>query len=216
MIRVLIADDHPIARAGLRSYLTEAEDIEVVGEADTGRKVLDFIVNNEVDVVLLDVKMPDLDGIRVLEEFKKRSFSDKKVKFLVISSYSEPHYVLSVLRAGASGYLLKTVGPKELIDSIKLVNMGQVILGKEVMDVLQMKEDLLEELTRREIEVLKLTAIGLSAKEIAKKLFISERTVQGHLASVYEKLGVGNKAKAIIKALKLGIISLSELTDLEE
>jgi len=212
-VRVLVVDDHPATRAGLVSYLSGNAEVKVVGEASNAQEALRLLGSSEVDVVLLDVRMPQVDGIELMEIMRRELPRERRPRVLVVSSYSEPAYVLSALRSGASGYLLKTVGPEELIDAVLLVSRGKTVFSDEVVEALNLRDEMAEELTPRELEVLKLTARGYSAREIAGRLYLSERTVQGHLASAYEKLGVNSRTKAIAKALKLGLLRAEDLTE---
>lgn len=214
-VRVLVVDDHPATRAGLVSYLSGSGEVEVVGEAGSADEALKLLRSSEVDVVLLDIRMPQVDGIELMDLVRKELPRDRRPRVLVVSSYSEPAYVLSALRSGASGYLLKTVGPEELVEAVLLVSRGKTVFSDEVVEALNLRGEMAEELTPRELEVLKLTARGYSAKEIAGRLYLSERTVQGHLASAYEKLMVNSKTKAIAKALKLGLLRVEDLLEEE-
>lgn len=207
MIRVMLADDHPLTRQGLKAYLAMEKDVEFVGEASNGKEAWDMIESLKPDVALLDIRMPYEDGISLARRIKESKLS---VLPVMLTSYDSQQYVLASLRAGARGFILKTVSPEALAKAIRTVMAGGLYLDSEVAQSMG-DEPSTEDLSPREREVLLCSAKGLSSKEVASKLFISERTVQTHLASVYDKLGARNKTEAMLIALKNGILTLEEL-----
>lgn len=209
-IRVILADDHPLTRAGLKSYIEKENDIELVGEASDGQQAWDLIEREKPDVALLDIRMPIENGVSLARRIK-----DLKLPVIpvMLTSFDAQQYVIASLRAGARGYILKTVKPDELSRAIRTVARGGLYLDGEVARSIENEEGAFEALSAREREVLLYAARGLSSKEIASDLIISERTVQTHLASIYDKLGARNKTEAMLLALKYGVVALEELIE---
>lgn len=211
-IRLLIADDHPTFRDGLARILEDEEDMECVGKAADGLEAVKMAKELLPDVVLIDISMPNLDGISAAKQIRTAS---KNTAIIIISAFDYDSYILAALQAGATGYMLKTTPLGELVSAIRLVNKGESVLdikatGKLVrhLKVSGDNRTSLEPLLSREGEVLNLAAKGMSNKEIAKELAISERTVQTHLLNVFRKLGVSSRTQAVLYALKKGWISL--------
>lgn len=209
-IRVLLADDHPLTRAGLSAYLQKETGIELVGEAEDGIAAWDLVSKLRPDVALLDIRMPGADGVTVARQIKEAGLP---VAVIMLTSYDAQQYVLASLRAGAKGFVLKTVTPDNLARAIQTVARGGLYLDPEVASAVGDRDFTPEPLSVRECEVLILAAKGLSSKEVASDLFISERTVQTHLASIYDKLGARNKTEALLLALKYGVVTLEELLE---
>lgn len=209
-IRVFIVDDHPMTRAGLLATLEREADFEVVGTAADGIAAWNIIGEKVPDVALVDIRMPGEDGVSLVRRVKE---SGLPVRSLMLTSYDAQQYVMASLRAGAKGYILKTASPEELARAIRTVARGGVYLDAEVSRVVGGQEIVPETLSNREREVLILTSKGLSSKETASRLIISERTVQTHLASIYDKLGARNKTEAMLLALKYGVMTLEELLE---
>ncbi|WP_286951379.1 MULTISPECIES: response regulator transcription factor [Aminobacterium] len=209
-IRVVLADDHPLTRAGLSAYLQQENSIELVGEAEDGEKAWELIVDLKPDVALLDIRMPGEDGVSIARRIKEEKLP---VIPVMLTSYDAHQYVVASLRAGARGFILKTSTPQDLIRAIQTVVQGGLYLDSEVATVVGDRELVPESLSAREREVLVLASKGLSSKEVAGELFISERTVQTHLASIYDKLGARNKTEALLLALKYGVVTLEELLE---
>ena len=209
MIRVFLADDHPLTRSGIASYLEQEKDMELVGEASDGEEALERIRALTPDVALMDIRMPKEDGVSVVRRMKEEGL---RTSALMLTSYDAQQYVVASLRCGAKGYVLKTATPEELASAIRVVFVGGVYQDREVSRNID-GDFSPEELSVREREVLLLAAKGLSSKEAAKELFISDRTVQTHLASIYDKLGAKNKTEAMLLALKYGIVTLEDLLD---
>ena len=209
-IRIVLADDHPLTRSGIAEFLRREKTLELLGEAEDGLRAWQLIQELRPDVALLDIRMPGLDGVVVAQKVKEAGLPTATI---MLTSYDAQQYVMASLRAGARGFVLKTVAPKELTAAIATVARGGLYLDPEVASVMGEREFDPEQLSAREREVLVLAAKGLSSKEVAGKLFISERTVQPHLASIYDKLGSKNKTEALLLALKYGVVTLEELLE---
>ena len=208
-VRVLIADDHPVVRQGLRTFLGIQEDIEVVGEAADGTEVLKAVEDLDPDVVLLDLKMPGMDGQTALAELQSRRV---RARVLVLTSMTERGHVLPAVRAGAAGYLYKDVDPQALVQAIRAVHDGHVLLHPEAADAVlragqgdDARERELETLTEREREVLIEIAHGRSNREIARALVVSEKTVKTHVSNLFTKLGVQDRTQAALYAVRHGL-----------
>ncbi len=209
-VRILLADDHPLTRSGIAEFLRRESTLELIGEAEDGQKAWQLIQELKPDVALLDIRMPGLDGVSVAQKVKAAGLPTATV---MLTSYDAQQYVMASLRAGARGFVLKTVSPRELTAAITTVSKGGLYLDPEVASVMGKQDFDPEQLSAREREVLVLAAKGLSSKEVASRLFISERTVQTHLASIYDKLGSKNKTEALLLALKYGVVTLEELLE---
>jgi DNA-binding NarL/FixJ family response regulator len=212
-IRVLIADDQALIRAGFRMLLEAEPDIEVVGEAANGLEAIGSVHRLKPDLVLMDIRMPELDGLEATRRLVAES--DGSVRILILTTFDLDEYVYEGLRAGASGFLLKDTPPEELVAAIRVVAGGDGLLSPSVTRrVIQEfagrpranppKE--LEELTAREFEVLRLIARGLSNAEIAKALFLGETTVKTHVARVLMKLHLRDRVQAVVLAYESGIV----------
>ncbi|MDD4924846.1 MAG: response regulator transcription factor [Dehalococcoidales bacterium] len=213
-ITVVIADDHPGFREGLVSSLKHEQDLEVIGVASDGEEALKLVREHKPDVVVLDVTMPKLNGLEATRLIKQEC---PKTAVLVVTAFGYQSYVLNSLRAGAAGYLLKTTPVSQLVGAIRLVHVGEGVFDfKTVGTLLRRMENGkvksgIDELQNRQLEVLKLAARGMSNKEIAGSLEITERTVQTHLVSIFKKLGVSSRTEAVLRALREGWITLDDL-----
>ena len=214
-IRVILADDHPTVRAGIRQFMERDPAIQVLAEADDGAQALDLIGRHHPDVVVLDLHMPRLSGLDAIGQIR-RGYPD--VKIIVLTAYDDPPYVLAALRAGAKGYLLKTAGPDELTRAVHVVQEGRSALDPAVtqcvVDTLSgtcepQSEDV-DALSERELEVLRLAARGHTNRAIGQRLNISDRTVHSHLINIFSKMGVNTRTEAALKAVRLGWLSLED------
>ena len=215
MIRVLLVDDQTLVRAGIRSLLSLADDVEVVGEAGDGQEALDLIADLRPDVVLLDLRMPVLDGIGTLRGLRA---AQHRPAVLVLTTFDDDDEVLAALREGAQGYLLKDVTLEALLEAIRtLADGGQHIQPAVSSRLLQRlaaggtPADAAEpppqdELTDREVDVLRLMAAGWSNREIAAGLHLAEGTVKNHVSSILLKLGVRDRTRAVLRALETGLV----------
>ncbi len=214
-IRVLIADDQALVRSGFRLILETRPDITVVGESEDGRQTVALAGEQRPDVILMDVRMPVLDGIQATRRIVA---SDNPARILVLTTFDLDEYVYAAIRAGASGFLLKDVRPRDLIDAIRLVAEGNALLGPTVTRRLLdrfaepplqpvLDETAFAAMTAREVEILRLLAGGLSNAEIAAQLFLGEATVKTHVSSILRKLGVRDRVQAVIVAFEAGLVT---------
>lgn len=208
-IRVILADDHAVVRAGIRQFLERAGDIIVDGEADDGKRAIALIEQHHPDVAVLDIQMPGATGIEVTRWVRANL---RKTGVLILTAYDDDPYVIAVLQAGANGYVLKTASPLEIIQAVRDVHAGksaihQAITNKLVDNVIQRRTDPpIEELSDREIEVLLAIAKGLTNKAIAIQLGISDRTVQVHIAHIFHKLNAASRTEAVVKGISLKLV----------
>ena len=227
-IRVVLADDHAVVRKGIREFLEEEGDIVVVAEAADGAQAVSLVVEHRPDVAVLDVQMPGMGGIEATRQIKAQC---PAVRVLILTAYDDDPYIFALLHAGANGYILKTADSAELVRALRAVHRGESALDSAVTHKVvqhlttgrpsapspsgdpgqaaaepRAKAAWVEALTEREVEVLRLAAKGLTNKAIGHTLGISDRTVQGHLANIYGKLGVNSRTEAVTQALKQGWI----------
>ncbi len=209
-IRVLLVDDHRIVRQGISSLLELESDLTVVGEAASGARALELIEEKQPDIVLLDVKMPDMDGADVCREIQARY---PNLPVIILTAYSGDEHVLRCIQAGARGYVLKDVDVVELVRTIRVVHSGQSVLdGKVIAAVMtELKRPAAArhrglEFSQREIDIIRLVSQGLSNKEIADRLFLSTSAVKYHLRNIMDKLGVSTRAAVIYEATQHGLI----------
>jgi DNA-binding NarL/FixJ family response regulator len=211
-IHVLLADDHAVVRKGIREFLEETGDIEVVAEADDGAEALRLLEAHRPDVAVLDIRMPEMTGVEATRRVKERL---PEVRILILTAYDDDPYVFALLQAGADGYVLKTATSDELVRAVRTVYRGESALSPEIASKVvrqvasghhKTAADQVETLTNRELDVLRLAAHGLTNRAIGHKLGISHRTVQGHLQSVYGKLETNSRTEAVTEAMRRGWI----------
>jgi DNA-binding NarL/FixJ family response regulator len=211
-IRIVLADDHVMVRQGIRQFLEEAGDVEVVAEAGDGAEAVRAVEAHQPDVAVLDIRMPGVTGVEATRQIKARF---PQVRVLVLTAYDDDPYVFALLQAGADGYVLKTASGDELVRAVRTVHGGRTALSPEIAAKVVRQAtsgrpegaaDQVEPLTDREIEVLRLAARGLTNRAIGHELGISHRTVQGHLANIYGKMGVNSRTEAVTEALRRGWI----------
>jgi DNA-binding NarL/FixJ family response regulator len=204
MIRVLVADDHPIVRSGIVALLQTADDVEVIGEAATGLEAVDLALALEPDVVLMDLRMPGIDG----DEATARILaSAPKIRVLILTTYETDDSILTAIEAGASGYLLKAAPQDEILAGVRAVARGEVALAPRIAALLvQRVKSPTPALSPRETQVLRLVAAGKSNPAIAAELFVGEATVKTHLLHVFEKLEVSDRTRAVTRAMELGLL----------
>jgi NarL family two-component system response regulator LiaR len=216
--KVLLAEDHIVVREGTRELIQHQPDMEVVGEASDGEEAVELTAKLRPNVVIMDIAMPKLNGIEATKQIKERNPS---VAVLVLTAYSNEEYIFALLEAGAAGYLLKNVRGSQFIDAIRAVNSGESVLdpsiARRVIERLtspvnsRTEAQATEPLSERELEVLKLAAKGISNKDIAEQLSLSPRTVQVHLAHIFNKLGVASRTEAVLYGLRRGWLMLEDL-----
>ncbi len=202
-IRVLVVDDHPVVRQGLRTFLDLQDDITVVGESADGESCVADAETLAPDVILLDLRMPGLDGVAALHALRERG---NPARVLVITSFTEPTSVLPAVRAGASGYVYKDVDPPALAAAIRSVHAGHVLLHPDVARLLAAGDARPADLTPRERGVLVEVARGRSNREIARVLSVSEKTVKTHVSAILAKLGVQDRTQAALHAVRTGLV----------
>jgi DNA-binding NarL/FixJ family response regulator len=210
-IRVLVVDDQSLVRSGFKMILDERPDIELVGEATDGNEALDLAAAVDPDVILMDIRMPNLDGV---EATRRLVASDTRARILVLTTFDLDEYVYAAIDAGASGFLLKDVQPTDLIDAIRVVAAGNSLFAPAATQRLlarygqkgSTEPRSLDDLTERETETLRLLASGLSNAEIAKQLYVSETTVKSHVSAVLRKLRVRDRVQAVIAAYDAGLV----------
>lgn len=206
-IKVLICDDHPVVRAGLRGMLSAEKDFEVVAEAANGKEAVELARQLAPGVVLMDLRMPGMDGVEAIARIKEVR---PETRTLVLTTYESDADILRAIENGATGYLLKDTPKKELFEAIRITAEGKSLLSPDVATrlVRRVREPVEELLSSREIEILGLVAQGESNRGIAEQLWISETTVKSHMLNIFEKLEVGDRTAAVTAAIKRGIIAL--------
>jgi NarL family two-component system response regulator LiaR len=212
LIRVLIVDDHPVVRRGISTLLEGEEDIEIVGEASTGRQAIDQVENLHPDVILMDLVMPEMDGIEAIQRISSRH---PEIRILVMTSFTADDKVFPSIKAGALGYLLKDSDPEDMIRMIHQVYRGELslhpMIARKVIQELNRPADQSltpDPLTEREVEILQLIAQGLDNHEIADRLNLRDATVRTHVSNILSKLHLANRVQATLYALRKGLTSL--------
>jgi NarL family two-component system response regulator LiaR len=210
-ITVLLVDDHGIVRSGVRSYLDTQKDIQVVGEAGSGREAVEMAVNLVPDVVLMDLIMPDMDGVEATWRTRRAS---PRTQVIVLTSFHEDTHIFPAIKAGALSYILKDIGPEELADAIRAAAQGEAVIHPRVASRLieELRGDRdqpanpFTDLSERELEVLRLISGGLSNSEIAEQLVLSEKTVKGHVSNILGKLHLSDRTQAAVLAWREGLV----------
>jgi len=214
-VRVILADDHAVVRAGIRQFLERSGQIQVLAEAGNGRHACQLVGQQPPDVAVLDVQMPEMSGIEVTRWIHANHPS---VGVLVLTAYDDEPYVQAVLRAGANGYVLKTASPEEIVRAVLDVAEGRDVLdaamARRLITRAEPPAQLVEPLTERELEILTLAGKGLTNKAIGMALHISDRTVQNHLAHIFQKLQAASRTEAVMRGVSLGLLP-SDLADAE-
>ena len=214
-IRILLADDHPVVRDGLTAILGTQPDFEVVGQAGSGAEAVAQAAALNPDVILLDLEMPGLDGVEALKQIRA---AEPNARAIVFTAFDTDDRILSAVRAGAQGYLLKGAPREEIFKAVRVVHAGgsllqPIVASKLLRQVRQPAAVPAAALTPRELDVLRLMARGLQDKEIAAELVIAERTVKFHASSIMSKLGAGNRTEAVSLAVQQGLLDLARLGD---
>jgi len=212
-LTVLIADDHPLVRDALRQALDAEEDMQIVAEAADGEEAVKLASELKPDVAVMDIVMPRLNGIEATRKIKQIA---PDIAILILTAYDDDEYVMGLLDAGAAGYLLKSARGRDLAGAIRAIKSGESVLHPAIIAKLLKRamQAPVEEhkpsdiLSERESEVLRLVALGMSNKDIAEKLFLSERTIKAHLTNIFNKLNVASRSEAIVKGLQWGLVTL--------
>jgi NarL family two-component system response regulator LiaR len=217
-ISVLLAEDHVITRQGIRRLLENEKGLMVIGEASDGEEAVQMVTEMKPDVVIMDIAMPKLNGIEATRQIK---LIHPRTAVLILSAYDDDEYVFALLKAGAAGYLLKSVSGDELTRAIQAVYKGEPVLdpivARKVVNYFRLPNKVpglerpSEHLSNRETDIIKLAASGMTNKDIADKLHLSNRTVEGHLRTIFNKLGVGSRTEAVLYGLRKGWFTLEEL-----
>ncbi len=218
-IKIMLAEDHVLVREGTKEMLDREEDMEVVAEAGDGEEAVRLASEEDLDIVIMDIALPKLNGIEATKQIKEIS---PGTAVLVLTAYDDDEYVFALLEAGAAGYLLKDVSTDELVEAIRAVQAGESMLhpaiARKVVNRFSLQveggkeEAPFEELTERETEVLQLAGKGITNREIADSLSISHRTVQAHLSHIFNKLGVGSRTEAVVYALRKSLLSFDDVS----
>jgi DNA-binding NarL/FixJ family response regulator len=211
VVNILIVDDHTLFRTGIRKMLETETDMHVVGEAATGREALDQARELMPDVILMDIKMPDLDGVAAARTLHREM---PHMGIIFVTMFEDDEFIFQGLQAGGRGYILKDADPETMLRAIRAVAHGESLLGTTVAQKVMRQfsalpgkqTSLFDDLTPRELEVLKLIAEGLSNKEIAEELTISEKTVKNHINNIFSKLHVNDRSQAILYAIRKGLV----------
>ena len=213
-IRVILADDHAVVRAGLKAVLSSARDIEVIGEAKNGNEAVALAERFKPDIVVMDLSMPDLDGTAATKQIVEKGIPSK---VLVLTMHAEEDYLVPLMEAGAAGYLVKSAADRELVDAVRAIAHGDVyvrpaaarVLAKNLTkkDPEKVNRERFDKLTQREQDVLRLVAQGFSAPEIGERLYISPKTVDTYKQRIHEKLGLAHRSDYVQFALKLGLLA---------
>jgi DNA-binding NarL/FixJ family response regulator len=213
-IRVILADDHAVVRAGLKAVLSSAKDIEVIGEAKNGVEAVALVERFKPDVVVMDLSMPDLDGTAATKQIVEKGLT---TRVLVLTMHAEEDYLVPLMEAGAAGYLVKSAADRELVDAVRAVAHGDVyvrpaaarVLAKNLTkkDPEKVNRERFDQLTQREQDVLRFVAQGFSAPEIGERLYISPKTVDTYKQRIHEKLGLAHRSDYVQFALKLGLLA---------
>jgi len=217
-LAVLIADDHPLVREALHQALDGERDMEVVAEASDGEEAVKLASELKPDVVVMDIIMPKLNGIEATGKIKEIA---PDTAILILTAYDDDEYVLGLLDAGAAGYLLKSARGRDLVGAIRAIRSGESVLHPKIIAKLLKRAIIAPDgehkasdlLSGRESEVLRLVALGMSNREIAERLFLSQRTIKAHLTNIFNKLNVASRSEAIVKGLQWGLVTLENTED---
>jgi len=203
-VRILIADDHELVRQGLKAVLEIEDGIEIVGEASSGRMAINKAQELDLDVILLDLRLPDIDGVEVCAQIKEFK---PEVKVVILTTFDEVEDIQGAMKAGASSYILKDITPCDLVQALDAINKGKTdkLLAPVTSRKAEFSADILSD---RELEVLELMAEGLKNKDIAERLWISQTTVKTHVSHILQKLGQSDRTQAILSAIKIGLVEV--------
>lgn len=205
VIRIIVADDHPVVRGGVVGLVGDEPDMEVVAVASNGEEAAELALEHRPDLVLMDLRMPGVDGVQATEAIRSAA---PEIRVLVFTTYETDENILGAIEAGASGYLLKASPAEEVLAGVRAVAAGETVLGPSIAArlVTRMRTDPAPTLSGRQLEVLRLIAEGRSNPEIAAELFIGESTVKTHVGAIFERLGVNDRTRAVTRAMELGLL----------
>ncbi|MGA7677292.1 MAG: response regulator transcription factor [Dehalococcoidia bacterium] len=216
--RILIADDHPLLREALCQVFSNQKDMEIVGQAGNGEEAIDLAFQLKPDILVMDIMMPKFDGLEASRQIKKIA---PNTAILILTAYDDDNYVLGLLEAGATGYLMKSAKGQDLVEAVRAVRAGESVLHPKIIEKL-LKQAMAKPaetvetkikglLSDREMEMLKLLATGMSNKEIAEKLCLSLRTVKAHMSNIFTKMNVASRSEALVESLKKGLLTLEDI-----
>jgi len=216
--RILIADDHPLLREALCQVFSSQKDMEIVGEAGNGEEAIDLASQLKPDILVMDIMMPKFDGLEASRQIKKIT---PNTAILILTAYDDDNYVLGLLEAGATGYLMKSAKGQDLVEAVRAIRAGESVLHPKIIEKLlkqamvkpveTAEHKIKELLSDREMEMLKLLATGMSNKEIAEKLCLSLRTVKAHMSNIFAKMNVASRSEALVEALRKGLLTLEDI-----
>ncbi len=216
--RILIADDHPLLREALCQVFSSQKDMEIVGQAGNGEEAIDLASQLKPDILVMDIMMPKFDGLEASRQIKKIA---PNTAILILTAYDDDNYVLGLLEAGATGYLMKSAKGQDLVEAVRAVRAGESVLHPKIIEKL-LKQAMVKPvetaehkiknlLSDREMEMLKLLATGMSNKKIAEKLCLSLRTVKAHMSNIFTKMNVASRSEALVEALRKGLLTLEDI-----
>ena len=216
--RILIADDHPLLREALCKVFSNQKDMEIVGQASNGEEAIDLASQLKPDILVMDIIMPKLDGLEASRQIKKIA---PNTAILILTAYDDDNYVLGLLEAGATGYLMKSAKGQDLVEAVRAIRSGESVLHPKIIEKLlkqvmfkpagTAEHKIKDLLSDREMEMLKLLATGMSNKEIAEKLCLSLRTVKAHMSNIFTKMNVASRSEALVEALRKELLTLEDV-----
>jgi DNA-binding NarL/FixJ family response regulator len=216
--RILIADDHPLLREALCKVFSNQKDMEIVGQASNGEEAIDLASQLKPDILVMDIMMPKLDGLEASRQIKKIA---PNTAILILTAYDDDNYVLGLLEAGATGYLMKSAKGQDLVEAVRAIRSGESVLHPKIIEKLlkqvmfkpagTAEHKIKDLLSDREMEMLKLLATGMSNKEIAEKLCLSLRTVKAHMSNIFTKMNVASRSEALVEALRKELLTLEDV-----
>jgi NarL family two-component system response regulator LiaR len=216
--RILIADDHPLLREALCQVFSNQKDMEIIGQAGSGEEAIDLASQLKPDILVMDIMMPKFDGLEASRQIKKIT---PNTAILILTAYDDDNYVLGLLEAGATGYLMKSAKGQDLVEAVRAVRAGESVLHPKIIEKLlkqamakpteTVEPKIKDLLSDREMEMLKLLATGMSNKEIAEKLCLSLRTVKAHMSNIFTKMNVASRSEALVESLKKGLLTLEDI-----
>jgi NarL family two-component system response regulator LiaR len=216
--RILIADDHPLLREALCQVFSSQEDMEIVGQANNGEEAINLTSQLKPDILIMDIMMPKSDGLEASRQIKKIA---PDTAILILTAYDEDNYVLGLLEAGATGYLMKSARGQDLVEAVRAIRAGESVLHPKIIEKLLkqamakpadgLDHKIKDILSDREMEMLRLLATGMSNKEIADRLCLSLRTVKAHMSNIFTKMNVASRSEALVEALRKGLLTLKDV-----